>query len=102
MNAECAWVCCVLGGMSELSDACGLISDICTKRVEERVLVSGTALCGACAWGLHAFLRKVPGYYIFEGGGYIYICEVCIVGLGEHIPVCVCVCPASHGESFFG
>lgn len=73
MNAECAWVCCVLGGVSELSDACGLISDIRKKRVEERVLVSGTALCGAYAWGLHAFLRKVPGYYIFEGGGCIYL-----------------------------
>ena len=72
MNAECAWVCCVLGGMSVSFLMHVGSSPINVQRVEQRVLVSGTALCGACAWGLHAFVRKVPGCYIFEGGCCIY------------------------------
>ena len=36
------------------------LSLICVQRVEERVLLSGTGLCGTCAWGLHAFLGRVP------------------------------------------
>ena len=64
MSAECAWVCCVLGGMSvSFLMRMGLFP-IYILRVEQRVLVSGTALCGACAWGLHALVRKVPTWVL--------------------------------------
>lgn len=73
MNAECAWVHCVLGSLSVSFLMHVGSSPINVQRVEQRVLVSGTALCGACAWGLHAFVRKAPGCYIFEGGCCIYL-----------------------------
>lgn len=53
------------------------------------MLVSGTALCGACAWGL---CFREEGTYLgvmYLRVGAVYICEVCVVGLREHIPMCV-------------
>ena len=56
-------------------------------------------------------MGHVPGVYMLSLGGClcnvylrvcaVYICEVCVVGLGRCIPVCVCVLPARENLFFF-
>lgn len=87
---------------SEPTHVRGLIPEKCAK-IEESVLCMGQPCVG-----------HVPGVYMFLSGGClcnvcltVYVCDMCIVGSGGKMYLCVCthvhthMCPASHRESFF-
>lgn len=85
----CLGVLCAGRHVSELSDAYGLISDIHTKGGTACACVRDSLMWGVCL-GFTCFREE--GTYLgvmYLRVGAVYICEVCVVGLREHIPVCV-------------